>query len=180
MMIFDTIRDFIKSLNRQEMIRYASFYVGLCVVGMIIILVRHMMISKDLYQKTVILNKSRSTAQQIFTKFQVVQQQKNSVDELLKKNKNFNIQKFFPEIVAQHNLTTEVSSRFAREKLPNGYIQESLTVTCTGITTQDLCELITSIEAQPLMYITFVDITNMLQTKKINVSMTIATLQAEA
>ena len=180
MIIFDPIRDFIKNLNKKEMIRYGSIYVGLFVIFMAIIIVRHIMTSKDLYQKTVILNKSRSTAQQIFTKFQVVQKQKNNVDELLKKNKNFNIQKFFPELLAQHNLSTQVSSRFAREKLPNGYIQESLAVTCTGITTQDLCELIVAIEAQPLMYITFVDITNMLQAKKINVSMTIATLQAEA
>ena len=179
MMIFDTVRDFIQNLNRKEMIRWGSLYVGICVALMIGLMVRHVWVGNETYNKMVQLNKSRATIQQIFTKFQIVQQQKNKIDEALKKDKNFNIQKFVQELIVQKNMASQVSSRFAHEKLPNGYTQESLTLTCTQITTQQLCELILAIEQQTLMYITFVDITHMIHAKKINVSMMVATLRAE-
>lgn len=179
MLIFDSIRDFIRNLDRKEMTRWGALYVGVCVTLIILIFARHIMNSNDLSQKIIQLNKSRSTVQQIFTTFQVVQEQKNKVDEILKKNKNFYIQKFFQDLLNQQHLSSQVTSRFATEKLPNGYIQESLAVNCASITTQQLCELIIAVQQQPLVYITFVDINHMVHAKKINVTMTVATLRAE-
>ena len=179
MIVFDSVRDFVRNLNRKEMIRWGAVYVAVCVSIMVIILVRHVFVSGEIYQKTVQLNKARANVQQIFTKFAMVQQQKNKVDAALKQDKSFNIQKFFQELVSQQGLTSQVTWRFARQKLPNGYIEESLPVTCNQITTQQLCELILAIEKQTLMYISFVDITHTAHAKKINVSMTIATLRAE-
>lgn len=179
MIVFDSIRDFVRNLDRKEMIRWGTVYVAVCVAIMAIIIVRHVMQSDTIYQNTVQLNKARANVQQIFTKFARVQQQRNKVDAALKQDKSFNIQKFFQELVGQQGLTSQLTWRFARQKLPNGYIEESLAVTGTQITTQQLCELIIAIEKQSLMYITFVDITHMTHAKKINVSMSIATLRAE-
>ncbi len=179
MITFDSIRDFIRNLDRKEMMKWSALYLGICMSMIIMIIIRHVMISNELYQKTLLLNKSRSHIQQILTKFQVVQEQKNKIDDLLNKNKTFNIQKFLQELIMHQNLTSQITKQFSHEKLPNGYIQESMAISCTQITTQQLCQFIQAIEQQPMTYITFVDITNMPQTKKINVSMTIATLQAE-
>jgi hypothetical protein len=179
MMFLDSFYDFIRGLDRRDMWRWGSLYVGICVVGMTIIMIRHVMVSDQIRQKMVQLNKARGTVQQILTKFQVVQEQKTKVDEALKQNKGFNIQKFVADLLGQQSLTSQVTSRFAHQKLPNGYIEESLVLTCTQLTTQQLCELILAIEQQSLMYINFVDITRMMHAKKINVSISIATLQAE-
>lgn len=178
-MLFDSIRDFIRNMNRQEIIKWGSAYVGICVIGIIIILVRHNMISSQWYYKITQLNTARGTVAQIFTKFNTVQQQKNKVDEALKQNKNFNIQKYFQDLLQQQSLSSQATFKFFYEKLPNGYIQESLAINCSQITTQQLCELIVAIEKQPLIYIVSVDITHMIHAKKINVSMTVATLRAE-
>ncbi|OGB86505.1 hypothetical protein A3J41_01285 [candidate division TM6 bacterium RIFCSPHIGHO2_12_FULL_38_8] len=179
MIFFDSIRDFIRNLSRQEMIKWGSLYVGICVIGMIIIIVRHNMQSNEWYTKIKQLNKARSTVQQVFTKFNIVQQQKNKVDEALKANKNFNIQKYFQDLLAQQNLSAQTTAKFSYEKLPNGYTQESLLLNISQISTQQLCQLIAAIENQPLVYITTVDIAHMIQAKKINVTMTAATLRAE-
>ena len=179
MIFFDSIRNFIRNLDRKEMLRYGSLYVGICLVGVIFIMVRHQMNSNEWYQKLKQLNKVRGQIQQVFTKFNTVQQQKNKIDEALKQNKNFNIQQYFQTLLIQQHLTSQTTSKFSYEKLPNGYIQESLAVNCTQISTQQLCELIVAIENQPLMYIISVDITHMAQAKKINVSLIIGTLRAE-
>ena len=179
MIFFDSIRDFIRSMNRQEIIKWGSVYVGICVLGIIIIIVRHHMLNAEWYQKITQLNKARSNIQQIFTKFNVVQQQKNKVDEALKQNKNFNIQKDLQDLLTQQDLSSQITSKFSHEKLPNGYIQESLTLNCSQISTEQLCQLIVAIENQSLVYIISVDITHMIHAKKINVSMIVATLRAE-
>jgi hypothetical protein len=179
MIFFDSIRDFIRNLSPKEITKWGSIYVGICIMGMIIIMIRHSMINSEWDQKITQLNKARSNVQQIFTKFNIVQQQKNKVDEALKQNKTFNIQKYFKDLLTQQNLTDQVTSKFSYEKLPNGYTQESLAVNCSQISTQQLCELIVAIENQPLMFIISVDITHLIHARKINVSMTIATLRAE-
>lgn len=179
MIFLDSIRDFIRNLDRKEMMRYGSLYVGICLIGVILIIVRYHMMSNEWYQKLTQLNKARAQIQQVFTKFHTVQQQKNKVDEALKQNKNFNIQKYFQDLITQQRLTSQVTSKFSYEKLPNGYIQESLAVNCVQISTEQLCQLIVAIENQPLMYIISVDITHLVQAKKINVSLIVATLRAE-
>jgi hypothetical protein len=179
MIFLNSLRNFIQNLNRQEMIRYGALYVGICLSGVILIIVRHQMTSNEWYQKLTQLNKARGQVQQIFTKFNTVQQQKNKVDEALKQNKSFNIQKYFQDLITQQHLTPQVTSKFSYEKLPNGYIQESLAVNCAQISTKQLCELIVAIENQPLMYIISVDITRLVQAKKINVNLIIGTLRAE-
>lgn len=179
MIILDQIRNFIQNLTHKEFIKWASVYIGIVTLGLALIIIRHVMVNSDLSAKLIQLNKSRSKIQQIFTEFNVIQGKKTELDELLKKNKNFNIQKYFQDLSGQHRLQPAPSVRFASEKLPNGYIQESLMITLSNITTKQLCDLMTSIEQQPLVHINFVDITHQPSTSKITVSMTIATLRAE-
>lgn len=179
MIFFDSLKEYIQNFDRKDMIRWSGAYIGLCLVGMIGILIRHVMVNNEIQAKMIQLNKSRSQVQHVFTKYQAVLQQKNKVDAALKQDKGFNIQKFVQELLTQNNLTNQVTSRFSRQKLPNGYIEESLALNCTQITMQQLCELIFAVEKQPLAYILFVDITRMVHAKKINVNVSIATLRAE-
>ncbi len=179
MIFLDSIRNFIQNLDRKEMMRYGLLYVGICLACVAGIIIRYYMINQEWSQKLQQLNKARGQIQQIFTNFNAVQQQKNKVDEALKQNKNFNIQQYFQNLMNQQRLASQATSKFSYEKLPNGYIQESLAINLSQINTQQLCELIVAIENQPLMYIISVDITHVPQAKKINVSLIVGTLRSE-
>ncbi len=179
MIIFDPIRDFIRNLDRRELLRWGGAYVSLSVLIVVIILVRHVVLLKEMKSKIVLLNKSRATVQEILTKFQVVEQQKNKVVEALNRDKKFNIQIFFKTLGTKLPVASQVVPKFARKKLANGYIEESLGLDFSQIDTKQLCELLQDIENESLVYVIFVDITRVSHARKFNVSMSIATLTAE-
>lgn len=179
MIILDSICDFVRNLDRKEFTRLASFYVIFCVVVVVVIFVFHIMAMQDMMKKMKQLNKSRSVAQEILTKFQSVKMQKDKVDQDLKNNKSFHIQTFFKEMGTRIPAAKLVTPKFSSEKLANGYIQESLALNFLQIDTKQLCEILQDIEGQSLVYVKDVDISKVSQAKKINVNMSIATLRAE-
>ena len=179
MIIFDPIRDFIRNLDRRELLRWGGAYITLSIFVVIVILVRHVILLKDIKAKIVLLNKSRTGVQEILTKFQVVDQQKNKVVEALNRDKKFKIQIFFQTLGTKLPAARSVVPKFLRTKLASGYWQESLGLDFSQIDTKELCELLQDIENEPLVYVIFVDITRVSHAKKFNVSMSIATLTAE-
>lgn len=179
MIILDQIHNFIRNLDRREVVRWGSAYIALVVFIVVIIVVRHVMVLKDIKTKMVLLNKSRTAVQEILTKFQSVEQQKNKVVEALNRDKKFNIQIFFKELGTKLPAARSVVPKFARKKLANGYMEESLTLDFSQIDTKQLCELLQDIENESLVYVIFVDIVRASHARKFNVSMSIATLTAE-
>lgn len=179
MIILDTIKERIASFERKDIFKASLIYLAICVVIVIGILIRHIYTLQDLQTKINALNKSRSAVQAILTKYQVVQQQKNKVEAALKQNKTFNIQKFYQDLAQKYNVTAQSSVRFNRQKLPNGYFEESLQITLNQIDTKMMSEILLDIEQEPIVYTISVDITNVSTAKKINVTMSIATLRAE-
>ena len=176
MMILDSFRDFIRGLDKKEFRLYTIIYVGICVLFVSGIIVRHIYLVQDAKEKIQQLNNARKQVQEILTQFKGVEQQRAQVDALLKKDKNFYIQKFFQSSAQKLNVFKHATDKIAKQKLENGYIEENLSINLTQITTKQLCELLQDIENEPRVYIKFVDITKMNTTKKINVSMSIATL----
>jgi len=178
-MILDSIKERIASFERKEIFRFCLIYLAVCVIVVIGILVRHVYILQGLQTKMSALNKSRSSVQAILTKYQVVQQQKNKVEAALKQNKTFNIQKFYQDLAQKYGVTAQSSVRFNRQKLPNGYFEESLQITINQIDSKMMCEIMLDIEQEPIVYTIGVDITKISNAKKINLTMSIATLRAE-
>ena len=179
MIFFDNLKNFIRNANRKEMIQYGAIYVGICTIGMIGIFIRHIIMANDLDAKLTQLNKARTNVQQIFTQFQRVQHQKNKIEELLKKNKTFYIQKYIQDLLNQHRLSNQSTPRFASEKLPNGYIQETVALTLNAISTQQMCEFLIALQQQPLVYVLFIDIAQNNSSKKNQCFFNHRTLRAE-
>lgn len=179
MMILDTLKERIASFERKEIFRFCLVYLGICVVAVIAILVRHIYTLQEIQAKMSSLNKSRASVQTILTKYQIVQQQKNKVEAALKQNKTFNIQKFYQDLASKYGVAAQSSVRFNRQKLPNGYFEESLQITLNQIDTKTMCEFLLDIEQEPIVYTIGVDISKMSNAKKINLTMSIATLRAE-
>lgn len=172
MKVFETLRDFIGGFDRRDLIRYSSLYIGVCVTIIVLLLIRHFYLVSDAQEKIQQVNQARKSVQKILTKFTLVEQQKKKVDVLLKEK--FYIEKFFEEHIKK--LKINGSSKKSSENKENGYTEESLSITLTQATTQQLCDLLQVIEKEQRIYIKFVDITKAGNARKISVSMSIATL----
>ncbi len=179
MKFLDLLQERLASFEKREIERFGVIYLGICAVLIAGIIGYHVYSLHEIKSKMALLNKTRSSIQSIFSQYQVVKQQKNKVDEALKQNKNFNIVRFFQDIVQKKNLTSQATSKVGSQKLQNGYIEDNLQITITQIDTKTLCEILLEIQQESIVYIVSVDITKQNFAKKINVSMTIATLRAE-
>lgn len=175
MMIFDSFRDFIRSLDRREFVLYSSLYVGFFLVLVLGFIVRHVYLVQEAQQKIKQLNNARRDVQKILTKFTQVDKQRKKIDLLLK-DKSFYIQKYFQGIAQKSNIHQHATEKVSKQKVEEGYLEESLSITLTQVTTKQLSELLQDIEDEQRIYIKFVEITKTGNTRKINVAMTIATL----
>jgi hypothetical protein len=179
MKFLSILQDKLASFEKKEIARFGFLYLMVCAFLVVGIIGYYVYSQQEMKSKITLLNKSRSAIQSVFTQYQVVKQQKNKVDEALKQNKNFNIIRFFQDLIQKKNLTSQTTTKSAQQKLPNGYIEDSLQVTVNQIDTKTMCELLLEIQQEPIVYIVSVDITKQNFAKKINLSMTIATLRAE-
>jgi len=178
-MIIDSVRNFIRGLDKKEFVLYAGAYIGVCLFIVVGIIVRHVYLVQDATEKIKQVNNARKSVQKILTDFTTVEQQRSKVESLLKKDKSFRIQKFFQDVAHKATVFSHAKEKFSKQNMEQGYAEESLSIHLTQITTKQLCTLLQDIENEPRVYIKFVDITKKDATKKINVEMTIATLVAE-
>lgn len=178
-MIIDSVRNFIRGLDRKEFALYAGAYVGFFVLVIIGIIVRHAYLVQDATEKIKQVNNTRKSVQKILTDFTSVEEQRSKVEALLKKDKSFRIQKFFQEVAHKATVFAHAKEKFSKQSMERGYAEESLHVHLTQITMKQLCTLVQDVENEPRVYIKFVDITKRDATKKINTEMVIATLVAE-
>lgn len=178
-MLLDALKERLSRIDPKDLFRYCIAYLAVCCLLVIGIMVRHVFMLQEMQDKTKQLNKSRATVQSVLTQYQSVQQQKQKVEIALQQNKNFNIQKYYQDLSAKHNIAGQSSFKFNRQKLPNGYFEESLQISITQINTKMLCELLLDIEQESLVYTISVDITKMSSAQTINVTLSIATLQAQ-
>lgn len=179
MKILAIFQERLAAFEKKEIVRFGLIYLMVCIILVIAIIGYYVYAQQEMKSKMILLNKSRSAVQSVFTQYQVVKQQKNKVDEALKQNTKFNIIKFFQDIAQKKNLTNQITTKLGTLKLPNGYLEESLQITVTQIDTKTMCELLLEIQEEQIVYIVSVDITKQNFAKKINLSMTIATLRAE-
>lgn len=178
-MLIDTIRNFIRGLDKKEFFLYSAAYVGTCIIIIVGILARHVYLVQDGTEKIKQINNTRKNIQKILTDFSTVEEQRSKVEAMLKKDKNFRIQKFFQDTATKAAVFAHAKEKFAKQNLEQGYAEESLHINLAQVTMKQLCTLLQDIENEPRVYIKFVDITKKDATKKINVEMMIATLVAE-
>lgn len=179
MKILELLEQRLATFEKKELYKFSLIYLGLCAVIAIGIIGYGIYTVQDIKSKIFLLNKTRSSVQSVLTKYQVVKRQKNKVDQALKQNKSFNIQKFFQDLLQKHNVTNLSSSKFSTQKLANGYVEETVQVTINQIDTKMMSEILLDIEQEAIVYINSVDITKQNFAKKINITISVATLRAE-
>ena len=174
------IKDFFVGMDKKEFTRYSFIYLGACLFIILLIIVRHFYLIGDEKDKIAVLNSSRKKVQNILTQFSLVKKQKEKVDTLLNKDKNFYIKKFFDTVAQKSSVDKNSKETLSKKKLENGYEEESLSIQLSQITTKQLCDTLQALEQEARVYIKFVDISKMNNARKINVAMDIATVMPQS
>jgi type II secretory pathway component PulM len=177
MITFESIQDYIASLQEKEILRGIAAYFLL--FGMLVgfLLYRHNSALADAQQKTRLLNKARQQVQTMLTEYDTIKNKKAEVDEKLTKDKNFYLVKFYQDTIAAVKITSQNNPNLVSGTGPAGYSEESLQVNFTQITMQKLCEFLQALQATPRVTVKNLEISKGNVEKKINVSMSLATLK---
>ncbi len=173
----ESIKDYIHGLNDKEMLRIIVAYIVAFMLIIGLLLYRHFNMIADMQQKTKVLNKARQDIQVILTEYNHVKNQKNNVDILLAKDKNFYLQKYYQDTINNLNITNQSSSNLVSGVGPAGYNEESLQINFTQVTMQQLCEFLQALQATPRVFVKNLDIIKVNVDKKINVNISLATLK---
>ena len=123
------------------------------------------------------MNKARRDIQGILTDYEQMKNKKNEVDLILMKDKNFYIKKYYQDTIKELNISNESSSNLMTQTWPNGYDEESLQINFLHMSMKQLCEFLQSLQTNPRVFVKDLDITKGSVAKKINASLTIATLK---
>lgn len=128
------------------------------------------------------LNRSRTQAVEYLSRHERVEQQRAYVQDILERDPSFKIKEFFNQVVQQMNLQSRLAKP-AEVSLPqdlgNGYEELKLESSFTNITTQQLVELLYTIEKNERMYAKDLVITQA-KPSTIDATLVIATLQSRA
>lgn len=167
--------------DRKEFYKKVGFYGGVIVFLMIATLYYYYTRTSDLYLALRKVNKDRQEVQYLLKKYKTVLEQKEAVNTMLEEEKNFKIQSFFDSVVQQHQLKGQQKqdAQVSEEILYKRYTEIKLTAQFKQINTQELCELLRSIEEKKRVYIKDLAIT---KTKgaALDISLTIATLKSQS
>jgi len=126
------------------------------------------------------INSRREEAQLILKKLQTVTKQKDEVDTLLDKEKNFKIQSYFDDTVKQLGLTSNQKrdADVSEEALQKGYSEIKLVAQFKSITMEQLCKLLEALEQKPRIYVKELVITKA-RGASLDITLTIATLKSQ-
>lgn len=174
------IQDYLYGLNQKEAIRIIVVYFvffGL-VVGFLFF--RHFNLLHDIQEKSKLLNKARQEIQVVLTEYDNLKNKKNEVDQILLKDKNFYLVKYYQDTIQNSSITNKTCSALVVQTGPAGYDEESLQIGFSQITMKQLCEFIESVQGNHRVFVKNLDITKGPVPKKINANLTIATFKLVA
>ena len=177
MITLESIQDYIATLNQKEIFRGICAYLIGFILLVIFLLYRHNTMLADAQQRAKLLNKARQDVQTILTQYDTIKSKKADVDEKLMKDKNFYLVKFYQDTIASTNITSQNNPNLVSGAGPAGYSEESLQLNFTQITMQKLCEFLQALQATPRVTVKDLEISKGNVEKKINVSMSLATLK---
>lgn len=177
------IKRFIEELDDKTLYQYFAVVVGLVFLFlMLLFYVGHRRVA-GLQNEIKSMNRYRNEARILLGKSAVVNERKKKVDEILAQDPTFLIKETFLREIESLNLTGNSSKEIeisSPQDLKNGYSEIRLDASFTGITMQQLCDLIFRLEKNQRVFIKEVSITKNFSRPTVEVTLIIATLQSTA
>ncbi len=174
------LKHFIDELEPKRLYQYLAGLIGVIVLllaGIIFFEQRYISSLKEEIKK---VNKARGEARELLNRNTIVNLHKTEVDEILAQDRMFRIKEFFSKVVAEAGLTANSSKEAelsGAQDLNNGYSETRLDASFTGISTQQLCDLLLRLGKNRRIYIKELVVTKSQQKATIDVSLIVATLQ---
>lgn len=175
------IKQFIEELDNKTLYQYLAGVAGLVILILALLFFMGHRRVLTLQTEIASMNRFRADARNLLSKNAVVNERKKLVDEILTQDPTFIIKEYFLQVVAELNLagnSTKEAEVSTPQDLKNGYSEIRLDASFTGITMQQLCELMFRLEKNRRVFIKEVSITKNFSRPTIEVTLIIATLQS--
>lgn len=180
MQFLNNIQDFIKNLSKQDILKYLGILFAILSSVFALMLYLHYYRVSSYLQELDDVNKERKSTAAILAKNNLVVQQRQKVDAILKQDAQvFRIAEVFENIVKKLKLE---GKRETKEILTtegaviSDKIEQKLTIKLNNITTKDLIDLLQEISKVERLYPKELSIKKN-NDKTINIEITIATLE---
>lgn len=169
------------SFERNEFYKNVGAYFGIVFLLMLGITYYYFSKTSELQSSLKKINRNRERVRLILQEHKAVQKQRTEVNTMLNEEKNFKIKNFFDGIVQQHQLKLQQTkeTEISEEVLQKKYTEVKLTAQFKQISTQQLCELLNSVEQKARVYTKELTITKT-RGASLDVLLTIATLRPQS
>lgn len=126
------------------------------------------------------VNQLREQAKAILTRHAIVKKQQAEVDTVLERDNSFKIKEFFTTAITKLGLTGSISKQpevTDPQDLGNGYSEIKLDASFSGVSTQQLVDILYQIEQNERIYTKEVIVTKAPKSATLDLALVIATLQ---
>ena len=171
------LKDVILSFTNTELLLWIYGYLAAVVFMAGLYLFLHTRSIQEMHVQYQGINKSRKHLQVVLSEYQAVKQQQLQVDEIVKKDKNFYLKKYYQDLIASVGIIATGDATISDQKLENGYSLELLQARFASTTTQKLVEFLEKIEESARVYVKTIDITKGAQPHTIAVALVLATIK---
>jgi hypothetical protein len=181
MMQLEKLKQYLYELDERTLYSYLIGCIATIAVIMGLVVFLQYRTINTITKKIKGLNVQRIDAQEILTRFQRVTQQKESVESVLEKDKNFKIVGYVDTLLSSLQLIQNKGPyQQSTEPLEghDNYDEVTVVVPLNEITMRNLAEFLNEIEKNERIYIKQLDISKSTSKPAIDVVTTLATLQA--
>lgn len=176
----ETIKQHLSQLDEKTFYSYLSgFIVGITLI-MGGLMYYYFSSIDELTNQLGELNEQREQVRTLFQTAARVKKQEVAVDKVLKEDENFKIGGYFKTVLDKLSLNAtqqQVSPSVERE---GKYLESILSAQFTQVDMKQICELLNEIEANPRVYTKSIDIIRSKTPNKLDITLTIGTLQLKA
>jgi len=176
MITLTKIRSFFSEMDQGEFRTFSLMYILGFLICSGLLLFFYISQEASVLTKINELNKSRREIQKTLTDYQRVAQQKNFVTNLLSQDETFYLQQFVQSAIQTVGISNSTVGKVSSQIL-NGYVEESVSVQLSNISTEQICQLLQNIEQATRVYVKNITITRDVGAHVISVSMSAATLK---
>lgn len=169
------------NFEKKEFYKYTSIYFGVMLTLIFGIIYYYFSTVHTLKMQLKKINRNREDVRVLLQKHKFIEKQKEKINEILSEEKNFKIKNFFDGLLEQHGLKGLLrrESEVSEEVLYKKYTEIKLVAHLNQINTEQMCQLLDSIEQKARVYIKELIITKT-RGASLDVSLTIATLKPQS
>lgn len=172
------ISNFINELDSNDFYKYMVVFIVmfLLIIGVIMYLQHSAIVSYEMRLKNI--NKQRVELRTLLQEHAMVNQQREAVDAILLKDKDFRISHFFELITKELGLASHVTKDTVIENdLGNGYAETQLDASFKDMDMKQVTDLLYKIEQSPRVYTKNLVLLKTPKSAKLDVTLVVATLQ---